>query len=142
MTVIAVAIIDADVGEVRRHDQRVAVLARLPNCVMYCSATRSCTASSAAGRLNRLGDAADAFGGGGGHGEDRRRLALGLVDLLLLAGLGRLDHLLLLALGRVDGGVALRPRRSGSTARFSRSARICFSIAARMSCGGVMFLIS
>ena len=28
------------------------------------------------------------------------------------------------------------------TARFSRSARICFSIAARMSCGGVMFLIS
>jgi hypothetical protein len=28
------------------------------------------------------------------------------------------------------------------TARFSRSARICFSIAASTSCGGVMFLIS
>ena len=28
------------------------------------------------------------------------------------------------------------------TARFSRSARICFSMAAMMSAGGVMFLIS
>ena len=34
------------------------------------------------------------------------------------------------------------PSDWSTTARFSRSARICFSIAARMSCGGVMFLIS
>ena len=39
--------------------------------------------------------------------ENRLRLALGLVDLLLLVGLGLLDHPLLVALGRIDLGVAL-----------------------------------
>jgi len=34
------------------------------------------------------------------------------------------------------------PSDCRTTARFSRSARICFSMAARMSWGGVMFLIS
>ena len=34
------------------------------------------------------------------------------------------------------------PSEVRMTARFSRSARICFSIAASTSAGGVMFLIS
>ena len=68
-------------------------------------------------------------------------LALGLVDLLLLVGLGLLDDALLVAFGRVDLGVALAFEVS-TTARFSRSARICFSIAESTSFGGVMFLIS
>ncbi len=34
------------------------------------------------------------------------------------------------------------PSDSAISARFSRSARICFSIASRMVCGGVIFLIS
>ena len=34
------------------------------------------------------------------------------------------------------------PSEVSTTARFSRSARICFSMAARTSLGGVMFLIS
>jgi len=42
---------------------------------------------------------------------------------------------LLIAASRVPSDVRM-------TARFSRSARICFSIAASTSCGGVMFLIS
>ena len=34
------------------------------------------------------------------------------------------------------------PSDSSTVARFSRSARICFSIAVSTSCGGLMFLIS
>jgi hypothetical protein len=36
----------------------------------------------------------------------------------------------------------MRPSDDAISARFSRSARICFSIASRIVWGGVMFLIS
>ena len=56
----------------------------------------------------RLGDLADALGGRGRDRQNRRGLAFGLVDLLLLPRFRRLDDLLLLAFGGVDRGVALR----------------------------------
>ena len=61
----------------------------------------------AAVQLDRLGDAADAFGGGRRDRQDRRRLTFRLVDLLLAGRFRRLDDLLLVAFGGVDGGVAL-----------------------------------
>ena len=73
---------------------------------MYCSATRSCTASWPAGQLDGFGNAADAGGRRGGDRRDRRGLPFRFVDLLRLAGFRLLDHFLLHAFGGVDGGVA------------------------------------
>ena len=61
----------------------------------------------ASGKLNGLGDFAQSFGRGLRNGQDGRRGAFRLVDLLLLLGLRGLDHLLFLAFRLVDGGVAL-----------------------------------
>ena len=73
---------------------------------MYCSATRSCTASKPPGSLIASATLPDAFGGRGRDREDRGRLPFGLVDLLLLARFRRLDDLLLVPFGGVDRGVA------------------------------------
>jgi hypothetical protein len=78
-------------------------LASFPNSPMYCSARRSCIAWGDQGP----GDALESFGSCVGHGQDRRSLTLGLIDLLLAIGLGFLDDLLLFALGLVDCRIAL-----------------------------------
>ena len=76
----------------------------------------------AARRADRRGDLADRLGGGFGHRDDRRGLALRVVDLGLLLALGARDGGLALAGGDVDLLLACGPRRRRS-ARASRARR-------------------
>ena len=93
MTFMASAIIEPTSAALAGRTRVLLFLASSPNCVMYCSATRSCTASCRPAILHRVGDAADAFGRRGRDGENRRGLTFGLVDLLLPARFRRLDRL-------------------------------------------------
>ena len=114
----------------------------LPSCADVLLGDAQLHGFGAAVELDRFGHPPDALGRRAGDGKNRRRLAFGFVDLPLPLRLGRLDRLLLVALGGVDDGVAMTPSDVRMTARFSRSARICFSIAASTSCGGVMLFTS
>src|SRR5688572_20587742 len=97
-----------DVCEVRRHDQRARRLVReRPELLDVLLGDPQLHGFGAAAPGQRLADLPEALGGRRRHREDCRRLALRLVDLLLLVGLGFLDDALLLALGLVDLGVAL-----------------------------------
>src|SRR5688572_26009814 len=102
-----------DIGEVRRHDQRARRLVReRPELLDVLLRDPQLHRLGAATPGQSLADWPQALCGRRRHREDRRRLALGLVDLLLLVGLGFLDDALLLALGLVDLGVALALGRS------------------------------
>src|SRR5688572_7102012 len=97
-----------DVGDVRGHHQRARRLVRKrPELLDVLLGDPQLHGLGAATPGQRLADLLEALRRRRGHREDRRRLALGLVDLLLLVGLGLLDDALLLALGLVDLGVAL-----------------------------------
>ena len=82
-----------------------------------------------------------ALAGGPRDGEDRLRLPLRLVDLLLARRLGLLDHLLLLALGRVDRGVALALRGEDHGALLALGAHLLLHRGEHVG-GRLMFLIS
>ena len=130
-----------DVAHVRRHHQRIGracEVAELLDVVLGDAQLHRRVPALAA---HGFRDPPQPFGGCDCHREYRLGLALRLVDLPLALGLGLLDHALLLALGLVDLRVALAFGRE-DPARFSRSARICFSIAWITSRGGLMFLIS
>src|SRR4026208_577581 len=97
--------------------------ARRPNCLMYSSATRSCIASMppvpASDSPTRPRPSAAAAGAAA-------RLALRLVDLLLLVGFGLLDDALLLALGLVDLRVAIAFRGEHHRALLALGAHLLF----------------
>ncbi len=99
MTFIASEIIEPTSERFAGRISVLPVLASSPKFVMYCSATRSWTASYPPVDWIELGDLADPLGGGGRPREDRGGLTLGLVDALLAVGFGRFDDLLLLAFG-------------------------------------------
>src|SRR5262245_2387021 len=106
----------ADVAQVRRDDHRVAGPGELAELADVLLGDPELDRLVAARLLNRLGDLADALGRRGRDRQDRRGLALGLVDALLARRLGGLDDLLLLPLGGVDRRVALPFRREDDRA--------------------------
>ena len=110
---IAIAIIDPTSATLAGRTIVLLALASSPNWPMYCSATRSCTASkppgtSIASATRRMPSAVAVA-----TAMIASASPFGLVDLLLLARLRLLDDLLLAAFGVVDGGVARALRTSG-----------------------------
>src|SRR5579863_7030198 len=116
-------------------------LARLPNCVMYCSATRSWTAWKPPGAP--MASATRRIPSAVAVAIERIACAWPSASLICCwrtASEAFMDFCF--SPSAVLTAASRTPSEVRITERFSRSALICFSMAARMSSGGVMFLIS
>ena len=91
-----------DLGEAARHDHGVVLLRELRERLDRLLRDLELDGLLAARLADRLGDLAEALGSGFGDGDDRRRLALRLVDLGLALALRARDVGLALAGGDVD----------------------------------------
>jgi hypothetical protein len=125
----------ADIGDRRRQDECIGRFGQLPKLGDVLFRHAQLDSFLTARYLDRVCDFAQPLGGGLGNGEDGCGRSLCLVDLLLLLCLGRFDDLLFLTLGRLMAA-SRSPSDVRITARFSRSARICFSIASSTPFGG------
>ena len=92
-----------DVGDVGRHDERVVGLREIAERVDVLLGDAQVHRLQPAGRLDRVGDLPDRLRRGFRAGEDRRGLALRVVDLGLLLAFGLRDR----RLARTDGDVDL-----------------------------------
>src|SRR5205085_5753844 len=96
-----------EIREVAGNDQRGALLGQLAELAQVLLADTQLHGFDSSALAERAADLAQALGGRGGHRENCRRLAVRLVDLLLLARLGSLDHALLVAFRLIDLGVSV-----------------------------------
>ena len=116
-------------------------LASLPNSVEVLLGHLEIGRFLAAGPGQGLGDLSNPFGGRLGHLQNFHGPAFGLVDPFYLFALREKNGLSPVALGRLRIA-CFSPSDLAISARFSRSAFICFSMASSTVRGGWISLIS